>query len=71
MRFHKAIAISEPEARYIIEHETSSLNECVIIEHLGKWFDVRRMTEEELEMFLDDLNRAREDEVTAGLHTPH
>ena len=71
MRFHKAIAVNEPEARYIIDHKTSSLNECVVIEHFGEWFDVRRMTEEEVRVFLEDLNRARGDEVTAGLNTPH
>ncbi len=71
MRFHKAIRINEPEARYLIGHPTSSLNECVVIEDHGKWFDVRRMTEQELEIFLDDLRRVSATELAAGLRTPH
>jgi hypothetical protein len=71
MRYHKATQITQPEARYIMEHKTSSLNECVVIEHFGQWFDVRGMTEQELEDFIADLVRARNADVLAGLIDPH
>ena len=71
MRYHKATAITEPEADFIIKHQTSSLNECVVIEHFGQWFDIRRMTEKEVEDFIYDLGRARNADVAAGLVTPH
>lgn len=71
MRYHKATPITAPEARYIIEHRTSSLNECVVIEHFGEWFDVRSMTEQELEDFIADLGRARSADLLAGLTAPN
>ncbi|MFA5952956.1 MAG: hypothetical protein WC807_22095 [Hyphomicrobium sp.] len=71
MRYHKAAVISEPEARYIIKHQCDSLNACVVIEHFGQWFDIRRMTEKEVEAFVDDLGWQRSAEVAAGLITPH
>lgn len=71
MRYHKAAAISEPEANYIITHPTTSLNECVVIEHFGQWFDIRRMTEKEVEDFIADLTRARNADLAAGLLAPH
>lgn len=71
MRYHKAALIREPEAQLIIRHRSDSLNTCVVIEHFGQWFDIRRMTEKEVEAFVDDLGRARSAEVVAGLITPH
>jgi hypothetical protein len=71
MRYHKAIAISRPEADSIIGTPTASLNECVVVEDFGNWYDVRRMTEDELADFVDHLHRARIADVVAGLLTPH
>jgi hypothetical protein len=71
MRYHKATLISLPEADALINYPTSSLNEYVVIAHLGQLFDVRDMTEQEVEDFIDDLNRARSADVAAGLIAPH
>jgi hypothetical protein len=71
MRYHKVTAITEAEADVLIKTPSSSLNECVVIEHFGKWYDVRRMTGEELTEFCDDLHRARLADLTAGLLRPH
>jgi hypothetical protein len=71
MRYHKAISISRPEADSIIGKPTTSLNECVVVEDFGNWYDVRRMTEDELADFVDHLHRARIADVAAGLLTPH
>lgn len=74
MRYHKVTAITEAEADFIIKAPSApsaSLNECLVIEHFGRWFDVRRMTEKELTAFCDDLHRERLAELTAGLLRPH
>jgi hypothetical protein len=71
MRYHKAASISWVEADFIIKHQSSSLNECVVIEHFGEWFDIRRMTEKEVGEFVDNLGRARHIDMTAGILTPH
>ena len=71
MRYHKAVPISRPEADYIITTSSSSLNDCVVVEDDGQWYDVRRMTERELTDFVDTLHRARLANVAAGSTTPH
>jgi hypothetical protein len=58
MRYHKITLITEPEADFIIKTCRSSLNECVVLNHSGKWYDTRRMTEKELADFVNDLVRA-------------
>jgi hypothetical protein len=70
MLFHKAIAITRPEADFLIKTATTSLNACVVVECFGKWYDVRRMTENELTSFVDSLNRAHLD-ATGLPVTPH
>lgn len=71
MRYHKAKSITKAVAAFIIRHQTGSLNQCVVIEHFGQWFDVRCMTDNEVAAFIDDLRRARHVEVAAGLLAPH
>jgi hypothetical protein len=71
MRYHKAILITRPEADFIIRTCGSSLNECVVLNHSGKWYDTRRMTEKELADFVDDLKRADLANEAAGGVTPH
>jgi len=71
MRYHKAVRITRPEADFIISGPTTSLNECVVVEDDGDWYDVRRMTESELADFVDTLQRARVAAVVAGSVTPH
>jgi hypothetical protein len=71
MRYHKAVRITQPEADFIISGPTTSLNECVVVEDGGDWYDVRRMTEQELADFVDGLQRTRLAAVAAGSVTPH
>jgi hypothetical protein len=71
MRYHKATAISKVEADFIAETSLSSLNENVVICHGEQWYDVREMTEKELDDFLADLLRARLEELRAGRVVPH
>ncbi len=71
MRYHKAVPITRPEADFIISGPTTSLNECVVVEDDGQWYDVRRMTERELTDFVDTLHRARLANIAAGSTTPH
>jgi len=70
-RFQKAKVISEAEARYIVDHATEASSGCVVIQHWDQWFDVRRMTEKEIEHLIDDLDRARSAELAAGVIHPH
>jgi len=71
MRYHKAVPISRPEADFLISTPSPSLNECVVVEDDGQWYDVRRMTEHELAAFVDTLHRARLANVAAGAKAPH
>jgi hypothetical protein len=71
MRYHKAVPITRPEADFIISGPTTSLNECVVVEDNGQWYDVRRMTERELADFVETLQRARLAAIAAGSITPH
>jgi hypothetical protein len=71
MRYHKAKPVSPIEAQFIIAHSTTSENECVAIEFFGKWFDVRKLTEAELDAFVAELLQEREVAVSAGLLAPH
>ena len=40
MRYHKAIRISLPEARFIIGTTTSSRSDVVVMSHRDDWYDV-------------------------------
>jgi len=71
MRYHKAIAITKPEADFLIDGPTASVGDCIVVEVFGKWYDVRRMNERELNHFVDDLQRSYMDDVTAGFLDPH
>ena len=71
MRYHNAIAITRPEADFIIENPTSSLNDCVVVECFDSWYDVRRMTESELSAFVEALHREHLADIASGSITPH
>jgi hypothetical protein len=71
MLYHKAARITRPEADFLISTPTPSLNECVVVEDAGVWYDVRRMTEKELADFVECLHRARLADTAAGSGTPH
>lgn len=71
MRYHKAEKISPIEAKFIIDNTISARNYCVVVQHHSEWFDVRRMTEEEINSFIDDLNWARLQDEMSGFNNPH
>jgi hypothetical protein len=57
MRYHKAIAITKPEADHIIARGSASLSDIVVLSHNDDWYDVRGMTQAELTAFSEDLER--------------
>ena len=71
MRYHKAVAINKVEADFIAETSVSSRNENVVICHGEQWYDVRALSERELEDFVADLLRAQLDQLRSGLLEPH
>jgi len=71
MRYHKVRSVTKLEAMLIIRYQKSSLNECVVIEHFGEWFDICAMTDKEVADFVMDLGRKRAAEVAAGRLAPH
>jgi hypothetical protein len=71
MRYHKAAAIHKVEADFIANTSQSSRNENVVICHGEQWYDVRALTERELEEFVADLLRAQLDALRSGLLVPH
>jgi hypothetical protein len=71
MRYHKAISISKVEADFLIDGPTTSVGEYIVVQILGEWYDVRQMTERELNAFVDDVQRSYVDDVTAGFLDPH
>jgi hypothetical protein len=72
MRFHKARKISWAEAKLIYQTCTSSLNANVVMSHNEHdWYDIRRMTEDELEDFVRDLLCAERALLHSGLILPH
>jgi hypothetical protein len=71
MRYHKVKRITRPEADYIINAPTTSLNECVVVEVDSAWYDVRLLTQRELNDFVDTLRRERDADSIAGLDAPH
>ena len=72
MRFHKARRISSAEAKLIRETSSLSFNANVVMSHNDHdWYDIRAMTENELEAFVSDLLRAERALLLAGLVIPH
>ena len=72
MRFHKVRKISWAEAKLIYQTCTSSLNANVVMSHNEHdWYDIRRMTEDELEDFVRASLRAERALLQSGLILPH
>jgi hypothetical protein len=71
MRFHKSKMVSAVDARALIQASASSLNANIVISHNENWYDVRSMTQRELDDFVSDLLRANIAAVQAGLLFPH
>lgn len=60
MRFHKAIEITGPEAASLIENNRSAGGRAAVVSFDGTWYDVRALSAKELESFIDDLGRLRQ-----------
>lgn len=58
MRYHKAVAITKVEARWIMDHRCDALSEIVVVSRGERYYDVRAMTQLEIDAFLEDLVRA-------------
>ena len=71
MRFHKAIEISAPDGHCILDGRWSSLSRSPVIKLFDKWFDVRRMTDDEVESFSHDFMREIASKIRAGIVRPH
>jgi len=72
-RYHKAIEITEAEADVIITTSGNSVTDVLVISQAEKWYDVREMTQSELEAFTADLERAKiaADDEEAQKSLPH
>jgi hypothetical protein len=71
MRFHKAKEVSKGDADAIAGTVTSSLNVNVVISLNDRWYDVRLMTNRELNDFVGDLLRANLADLESGLNIRH
>ena len=71
MRYHKAIAITKIEADSIIASTRASPTGVVVISHNEKWFDVRAMSQAEVEAFAADLERQELDAEAARHALPN
>lgn len=66
MRYHKAILITLVEARWIMDRCSDALSEIVVISRGERYYDVRAMTQTEIDAFVEDLARAEFAELEAG-----
>jgi len=71
MRFHKAKEVSKDDADAIARTVTSSLNVNVVISLNDTWYDVRLMTNRELNDFVSDLLGANLADLQSGLNIRH
>lgn len=66
MRYHKAVGITKVEARWIMDRRCASLSEIVVISRGERYYDVRAMTQTEIDAFVEDLVRAEFAELEAS-----
>ena len=71
MRYHKVTAISAPDVACILDSAWVSLNPSPVMNLFDRWFDIRRMTEGEVEDFAHDFMRNAAGEIQAGILRPH
>ena len=55
----------------VFQQPASALNGSGVVDLNGKWYDVRSLTAEEVDAFLEDLLRADMASLEAGRMTPH
>jgi hypothetical protein len=70
MRYHKAKILSKPEADRIIGRQTPALSDIVVISRGDRFYDVRAMTDVEIEAFVADLARAEYADLRAAAALP-
>jgi hypothetical protein len=71
MRYFQATEITRPEADHIRLTAGDSVSKIVVISIGTRWFDVRRLTERDLQGFVDQLMRGELALMRAGRDTPH
>jgi hypothetical protein len=71
MRYFQATEITRPEADHIRLTADDPVSKIVVISLGTRWFDVRRLTEQELRGFVDQLVRGVLELVRARRDTPH
>jgi hypothetical protein len=71
MRYFNAMEITRPEADHIRLTSNVSLSDTLVISLGSKWYDVRGLTEKELQHFVEQLLREDLELVRAGAKAPH
>jgi hypothetical protein len=71
MRYHNVTTISPPEAARILDSAWLSCNPAPVMNLFDRWFDIRRMTSDEVRIFTDDFMREIASAVRAGVINPH
>jgi hypothetical protein len=71
MRYFQVTEITRPEADHIRLTADDSVSKIVVISLGTRWFDVRRLTEQELQGFVDQLVRGELELLRAGRDAPH
>jgi hypothetical protein len=71
MRYFQATQITRPEADHIRLTADESASKIVVISLGTGWYDVRRLTEQELRGFVDQLMRGELELIRAGRDSPH
>jgi len=61
MRYYKAVAISSPEASFLMQSERAVLGRPAVVSCNGVWYDGRALSAKELEAFMDQLARTGND----------
>jgi hypothetical protein len=59
MRYYKAVAITGPEASFLMQSDQGEGGQAVVVSCNGVWYDVRALSAKELEDFMDQLARVR------------
>lgn len=70
MRYHKAVEVSKDQARKITSTRSSALSDVVVVARGDRYYDVRAMTEAEIEAFVEDLARAEYADLKAAAARP-
>jgi len=71
MRYHKAIEVTEEQANAIKCGRAVSLSSVVVVAQGDRYYDVRGMTDTEIDAFVGDLARAEYTALKAASSLPH